>query len=228
MTGGVAHRGGVVKVLVVAVAVAGVVLAGCSSEPTQLTTAECAAVLQQRSAAPPPEGSAQADLAALGCADLPVTTAPPTTTPTTTAPTTMTAAPTTTVTSAAEVPVAEAEPEPAQPIAMTDAECDAYAVSSPLPNAELFPQMRAIGCGDRLDELEAAATASAEAEAEAQTYQPPTSTYEIPSCPAGQVFSGLGGGCMSPEESAAISYNEGLCGGGYGPVEICGPGRQGG
>ncbi|GAB2936538.1 hypothetical protein GCM10027047_36340 [Rhodococcus aerolatus] len=208
------------KVLVVALAVAGVVLAGCSSEPTQLTTAECAAVLQQRSAAPPPEGSAQADLAALGCADLPVTTAPPTTT------TTTTTAPTTTVTSAAEVPVVEAEPEPAQPTAMTDAECDAYAASSPLPNAELFPEMRAIGCGDRLDELEAAATASAEAEA--QTYQPPTSTYEIPSCPAGQVFSGLGGGCMSPEESATISYNEGLCGGGYGPVEICGPGRQGG
>lgn len=229
------------RTFVWALAVAGVVLAGCSGEPTQLSAAECVAVIEQRSAAPAADGRDQVDLAELGCEDVPVVAAPSTTTPTpttTTPPVTTTTAPVTTTTAAPSTvepaPVVEPEPEPepeAEPepepvpepepdvvaATMTDAECDEFALSSSLSNAELYPLMRDIGCGERLDELEAIATE------QAQIPEEPATADDWMTCPEGQVFSGLGGGCMSQEEADQILELEALCGGGEGPVDVCGP-----
>lgn len=46
----------------------------------------------------------------------------------------------------------------------------------------------------------------------------------LPSCPPGTVFSPMGvEPCQTPAEVAKIARGEALCGGGHGPVDVCGP-----
>lgn len=52
---------------------------------------------------------------------------------------------------------------------------------------------------------------------------PTTTAYTQPSCPPGTVFSPLADACVSPQQKAQTENNEAQCGGGNGPVSVCGP-----